>query len=217
MVTCQGGAGGDLPLVWGCPWARLRLLQAGGKAVAPCPARECPAPRRALGFPTCRSAGGRAGGSRERPPPHATLRLVGDLSLSFPPGAPGAARAAAPTRGGAARAGRPPSPAARRQARPRGRGRRASVCPRGAPAVRRRRRQASDKNPLTTKASLFLKAPLAPIQEVEASKRLRAAAAAAAASHSARGWRRRPAGPFPRASARAMRAPGARRPAPPGA
>lgn len=35
----------------------------------------------------------------------------------------------------------------------------------------RRRRQASDKTHLTTKASLFLKAPLAPIQEVEASKR----------------------------------------------
>lgn len=59
MVTCQGGGGGDPPLVRACPGASVRLLQAGGKAVAPCGATECSAPR-ALGFPTCRWAAERA-------------------------------------------------------------------------------------------------------------------------------------------------------------
>lgn len=38
MSICQGCGGGALFLVWGCSWAILKPLWAGGKAVAPCAA-----------------------------------------------------------------------------------------------------------------------------------------------------------------------------------
>lgn len=47
MATCHGRGGGP-----GLPWAILRLLRAGGKALPPCPASAL---RRALGLPTCGS------------------------------------------------------------------------------------------------------------------------------------------------------------------
>lgn len=64
MSICQGCGGGALFLVWGCSWAILRPLRAGGKAVAPCAASAL---GRALVLPTCPSAAC-ARRSRERLP-----------------------------------------------------------------------------------------------------------------------------------------------------
>lgn len=165
------------------------------------------------GLPTCRSAAGAGAAGSALLPTRLLAELETFLQASLP--VSGAAPAAAPARRGSsppwgarsgASAGRRPPPGPAPGARPP-----ASVCPRGLRATSRRR-QAFDKTPLTTKASLFLKARAPRYRKWKG-----AGARSAAAPHPARGWRRRPPGPFLRASARAMRAPRPPRPAPPGA
>lgn len=178
MATCQGRGGGALLLSWGRPGAR----GAPGAASAL---------RGAPGLPSGAPPAG-AGGSRRRLPGRAPLRGVGDVSPSFPRGSP---EPPGPQRGPSAPRqprGWAPAPGAsaghaRRQARPRGRGRRVSVGPRRAPGREPppkgfgpKQNKTQKKHPLTTKASLFLKAPLARIQEVRGAGARSAAAAAPA-------------------------------------
>lgn len=121
------------------------------------------------------SASPPAGPERKRLASHGTLHQAANFSPSFSPRSPGAAGAAqAAPRGWLLR---PDATAARPgPAQPRGRGCRGFRGPPGVgvggsgPRVAAERLLTKKKKPLTTKASLFLKAPLAPIQEVEGAR-----------------------------------------------